>query len=98
PFGAMESQIWDLVIQEDGFIVAGGEALDQAALARYNPWGMADPGFGTGGTVGIDLGPEQILHGVALQSDGKVVAASEGNALLPIIARDLGNTANLVLD
>jgi uncharacterized delta-60 repeat protein len=72
-----------LIIQSDGKIVAGGRAdlvsnptNGEFALARYNADGSLDLSFGAGGTVTTDFfGSIDNISGLALQSDGKIVAA-----------------------
>jgi uncharacterized delta-60 repeat protein len=70
-----------LVRQTDGRLVAAGFAVGPAgtfdfALARYNPDGALDPSFGTGGTVTTDIGGgDDFAHALAVQADGKLVAA-----------------------
>ncbi|MGF1471805.1 MAG: hypothetical protein ACFB50_08705 [Rubrobacteraceae bacterium] len=70
-----------VALQPDGKIVAAGFAADSSgggefALARYNPNGSLDTTFGTNGTVVTDVGSEgSQIDGVALQPDGKIVAA-----------------------
>jgi uncharacterized delta-60 repeat protein len=56
-----------------GFTDAGG-TLD-FALARYNANGTLDATFGSGGKVITDFGGDEIGFAVALQRDGKIVAA-----------------------
>ena len=74
---------FDVAIQSDGKIVAVGERYylgnpDNAfALVRYNADGSLDTSFGSGGKVISDLGIIDRARGVALQSDGKIVAAGE---------------------
>lgn len=74
-----------IVIQPDGKIIVGGTAFTLSfetrfALARYNPDGSLDPTFGNGGKV-ITGFVDQFsqtsgrLHALALQPDGKIVAA-----------------------
>ena len=65
--------------QSDGkIVVAGGDGGD-FALARYNPDGTLDSGFGSGGRVTTDFSgaPRRVdeAAGVAIQNDGKIVAA-----------------------
>jgi uncharacterized delta-60 repeat protein len=67
------------VLQPDGKIVVsgglppGGEAL---SVFRLLPDGSLDPGFGDGGVSGMAFpGFDEIAFTVAVQSDGKVVAA-----------------------
>ncbi|MFL6273632.1 MAG: hypothetical protein ACJ74G_00360 [Blastocatellia bacterium] len=71
----------DIAIQPDGKIVAAGLALNETAgfhfaLARYNSDGSLDTGFGSGGKVTtIFFGPGDLATTIAIQSDGKIVAA-----------------------
>ncbi len=66
-----------LAIQSDGKIVAAGDSWDGSAdtfaLARHNSDGSPDLGFGIGGVV--TTGVVGIARSVAIQSDGKIVAA-----------------------
>jgi uncharacterized delta-60 repeat protein len=67
-------------LQPDGKIVTAGSSsaggIDKFTLARYNPDGSLDPGFGTGGIVTTAIGPStDFAYAVALQPDGKIVAA-----------------------
>jgi uncharacterized delta-60 repeat protein len=68
-----------LAIQSDGkIVVGGGTSLSGTdfALVRFNPNGSLDGGFGTGGRVITDLvGGNDHLADVALQTDGKIIAA-----------------------
>ena len=68
------------VLQEDGKIVAAGVAFNGTdvdfALARYNPDGSLDTAFEGDGIAVTPLGPgTDAATGVALQDDGKIVAA-----------------------
>jgi uncharacterized delta-60 repeat protein len=69
-----------VVIQTAGsrIVVAGtaGTSGSQFALARYNSDGSPDASFGTNGTVLTDFGPgAEVANSIALQPDGKIVAA-----------------------
>lgn len=71
-----------LAVQSDGKVVVGGRANPEQShradfgLARYGVDGTPDAGFGTGGTVVTDfLGNRDQLTSVAIQADGKIVAA-----------------------
>ena len=73
-----------LAIQGDGKIVAVGSAVPSDnpdfAVARYNSAGALDATFGTGGTVTTAIGSFQdVANAVALQTDGKIVAAGYYN-------------------
>lgn len=67
-----------LVAQADGKIVAAGLTADTSdlAVARFNSNGTLDASFGNGGvvTVVISTGSDGALA-VAIQADGKIVAA-----------------------
>jgi uncharacterized delta-60 repeat protein len=77
-------------IQSDGKIVAAGnsdpngEATSDFALARYNPDGTLDPTFNATGTVLTDFSGgssrEEGPWALAIQSDGKIVAAGGSDA------------------
>ncbi len=84
PIGSSDESAGDLVIQSDGKIIVAGysynaNSLIDFALVRYNTDGSLDTSFGIGGkvvtpfgSVGSDL---VIAHAIAIQSDGKIVAA-----------------------
>jgi uncharacterized delta-60 repeat protein len=63
-----------IALQTDGKIVVGGSNGDSSdfVLARYNPNGTLDTSFGTDGIVITATG---YLTALALQPDGKIVAA-----------------------
>jgi uncharacterized delta-60 repeat protein len=83
--GAWHDLAFGVVIQSDGKIVAGGEAnggsgVSDFALARYNANGSLDSTFDTDGKVTTDFaGNIDAARGVAIQSDGKIVAAGIAN-------------------
>jgi uncharacterized delta-60 repeat protein len=71
-----------VALQPDGKVVVAGLtgltsfAARDFALARYNPDGSVDASFGTEGTLTTDFaGGSDVAVGVALQPDGKIVAA-----------------------
>lgn len=81
-----------VLVQRDGAIVAGGQAGSTAevnvslfdfAFVRYRADGSLDSGFGGGGHVLVDLGPTDSVGDLALQRDGKLLAAgTAGNWLV----------------
>jgi uncharacterized delta-60 repeat protein len=80
--GAMTQATEELLaVEASGKIVAAGGNLD-FALARYNPNGTLDLSFGSGGKVLTDFGSgsEDLGRAVALQPDGKIVAAGMSTA------------------
>jgi uncharacterized delta-60 repeat protein len=71
-----------LAILSDGKIVAAGDACTSdyrqpcyGALARYNKDGLLDTTFGVGGKVTTDVLETSRLNALAVQSDGKIIAA-----------------------
>jgi uncharacterized delta-60 repeat protein len=76
----------DVAIQPDGRIVAVGSSYSFVAastvfvVARYNADGSPDPSFGRfGGLEVIGFGGTDQGYGVALQPDGKIVAAGDAS-------------------
>ena len=65
-----------VAIQSDGKIVAVGDTTSDWAVVRYNADGTLDTSFDSDGKVVLDMGGSaEGLYGVAIQSDGKIVAA-----------------------
>lgn len=71
----------EIAIQADGKIVAAGTAaLEAFALTRYRRNGTIDPSFGDGGKVVTSFVPGITLaYGVAIQADGRIVAAGSAD-------------------
>jgi uncharacterized delta-60 repeat protein len=71
-----------VAIQADGKIVAAGGKRgenDKFVLARYHPAdGSLDDSFDDDGKVGTDFGNVDYATAVAIQGDGKIVAAGSG--------------------
>jgi len=81
-----------VAVQADGKIVAAGLSgpdryHEDFAVVRYNPDGSLDPTFGTDGKIITPLGADyDEAHGVAIQADGKIVAAGmsgDDDGILP---------------
>jgi uncharacterized delta-60 repeat protein len=76
-----------VAVAPDGDIVVGA-ALQGPGVGDRNfvltkflwPDGRVDPNFGTNGLVTTDLGSDDVLRSLAVQADGKIVAA--GNRLV----------------
>jgi uncharacterized delta-60 repeat protein len=63
----------------NGKIVTVGDAgIGDFALARYNPNGSLDPSFSADGKRTTDFGGDDAAYGMALQTDGKIVAVGGG--------------------
>jgi uncharacterized delta-60 repeat protein len=73
-----------VALQRDGRIVVAGWNQDAAgtrvafALARYNPDGSVDASFGSGGAVTTEIGRFAEALDLAIQPDGRIVAAGFG--------------------
>jgi uncharacterized delta-60 repeat protein len=84
-FGGFE-EASAVVVQPNGKLVAAGIAFvggsRDFALARYQPDGSMDTGFGSGGLVRTDFGSgtDDGAAALAIQPDGKLVAAGFSNA------------------
>jgi uncharacterized delta-60 repeat protein len=81
-FAGSVDQAFSVALQKDGNIVAAGQAIingnSDFALARYTSNGTLDATFGTGGTVTTDVaGATDQAFSVAIQKDGKIVAAGQ---------------------
>ena len=85
--GSSEDEATGVAIQGNGKIVVVGTATDAStganpkfALARYNPNGSLDTSFSGDGKQTTHFGaPDDEARGVALQSDGKIVAVGSAD-------------------
>jgi uncharacterized delta-60 repeat protein len=70
----------DVAVQPDGKIVVVGVgflAPVDFGISRLNPDGSFDTGFDGDGSAFVALGGDEIAFGVAIQPDGKIVAAGQ---------------------
>jgi uncharacterized delta-60 repeat protein len=79
-FSGQFDGIVSIAIQPDGKIVAAGSSndgsTDNFALVRYNPDGSLDPAFdGDGRVMTVYPGNNSVASFVAIQPDGRIVAA-----------------------
>ncbi len=70
----------NIVVQPDGKLIVGLDTFDSShyhfLITRFNSNGSLDPTFGTAGEVTTAFGTsDDHLHAVALQPDGKIIAA-----------------------
>jgi uncharacterized delta-60 repeat protein len=83
-FGSGFDGAFCIAIQADGKIVAAGSSgtFAKFAVARYNTDGSLDTSFSSDGKVRTDVtsGGDDSAYGVAIQSDGKIVAVGFANA------------------
>jgi uncharacterized delta-60 repeat protein len=73
-FGS-SSEIRSIALQSDGKIVAAGFSADNFTISRYNSNGTLDNTFSGDGKLTTDMGSSDEIHSIAIQSDGKIVAA-----------------------
>jgi uncharacterized delta-60 repeat protein len=83
-FGGIIESARDVALQPDGKIVVGGDGGPRGtdfALARYDPDGSLDTSFSDDGKQTTDFAdpggnlPADSIGGIALQEDGKIIAA-----------------------
>jgi len=81
--GAGNDSASAVAVQSDGKIVVAGYTLSgsvpEFALARYGPAGSLDRRFGVAGTVTTPIGHGAHAWALALQPDGKIVAAGDAD-------------------
>jgi uncharacterized delta-60 repeat protein len=80
PIGTGHDAAYPAVLQSDGKIIAAcysrNDNGEDFALARYNPNGTLDNTFGENGKVITQVGTSQDrIYSLAIQNDGKIVAA-----------------------
>ena len=82
------SYVTEIALQADGKLVAAGAKLDSRppfsyfALARYTADGNLDDTFGEAGIVTTDIDrADDRAHALALQPDGKLVAAGRSSSI-----------------
>jgi uncharacterized delta-60 repeat protein len=79
-FGDSLSSAQDVLVQPDGKILAAGYNYHGFILARFNVNGTPDAAFGSGGVVRTpNTTGLNIIYAVALQPDGKIIAAGSGS-------------------
>lgn len=82
---AADDEFKALVVQPDGKPVAVGYTAENGdpdlLLARFTSEGMPDNTFGTNGRVVLDVGDIDAFWAVALQADGRIVAAGLTSAV-----------------
>lgn len=85
-YNAQNSAINCIKIQNDGKIITGGYEDLNLSITRYNSNGTLDSSFGINGFLHVilidSLGLlESEINGIALQNDGKIVAAGSAKRL-----------------
>jgi uncharacterized delta-60 repeat protein len=90
----LQAEGFAVAVQPDGGIVVAGSSDAPgcggcAGLARFNPDGSLDSGFGSGGRVQLDTGAgDAVFHAVALEPGGRIaVAGGAGGVQRFLVAR-----------
>jgi uncharacterized delta-60 repeat protein len=102
-FGAPGEAAYGVAVGADGKIVLGGGSADHFAFARYTADGVLDPTFGQGGKNLFDADGVDVVGAVAIQANGKVVAAGASGASVVVIRlnengeRDFGFAGDSIL-
>ena len=80
---AMQSSngAYGVALQSDGKIVAVGDEGNRFALLRYKSNGTLDPSFGGDGKITTWVGQYAGAYAVAVQPNGKIVAAGDGGGI-----------------
>lgn len=85
--GASNDEAYSLAIQSDGKIVVAGSSTNGGetnfAIVRYNADGSLDTSFGVDGKVTTSIGFSDSATALAIQTDGKIVAAGFCSAPAP---------------
>jgi uncharacterized delta-60 repeat protein len=88
PIGTGEEQGFSVVVQPDARIIVAGftgvGSERRFALVRYNPNGSLDTTFDSDGIVTTQIGSFDTATAVALQTDGKIVAAGSTQSGSPL--------------
>ncbi|CAN5215675.1 hypothetical protein BH11BAC5_BH11BAC5_14380 [soil metagenome] len=73
------TRFYRIAVQTDGKLVAAGSTWNGTnydfALVRYNNDGSIDKTFGKNGNQILDFGATEEVNGLAIQADGKIIAA-----------------------
>jgi uncharacterized delta-60 repeat protein len=86
-----------VAIQQDGKIIAAGYGGGDFGIARYTTTGNLDSTFGDGGRITTPFGSLDIAYAVAIQQDGKIIAAGVGGTPDDmVLARYVGSGAGSV--
>lgn len=69
------SALYAVHAQTNGNIVIGGSSDGHSFCARLTSIGSLDANFGVSGIVTMSLGAQDMVYGLQIQSDGKILAA-----------------------
>ncbi|MDB5293475.1 MAG: conserved repeat domain protein, partial [Phycisphaerales bacterium] len=85
-FGSASDTAYGVALAPSGQIVAVGTSNNRFAFARFDANGHLDTSFGQGGRQLFDTGTAmQMLGGVTVQNDGRVVAAGASGSNVDVV-------------
>ena len=85
-FGSPTDVAYSVALSPTGQIVAAGMSNNRLAFARYDANGNIDSSFGEGGRQLLDTGAAtQAIGAVAIQNDGRIVAAGSSGASVDVV-------------
>lgn len=92
-----------VAVQPDGKIVVAGNCYNGTyrsfALARLNPTGGLDPAFGSNGRAVVPIGNgDSQANAVAIQPDGKIVAAGYATNDIAVVRLNTDGTLDTTFD
>jgi uncharacterized delta-60 repeat protein len=82
-----------VAVQPDGRIVVAGEAGGDFGVVRYTAGGSLDSQFGSGGKARTDFDGDDRANALAVQRDGRIVAAGTAGGIDFALARYRGDGA-----
>ena len=85
--GLANAAVFGLAEDGEGRVISSGQNYFRLELGRYLGDGALDPGFGGSGIVATSFGGETRADAVAVQRDGKVLAAGSVWSSSTILAR-----------
>jgi uncharacterized delta-60 repeat protein len=96
-------EVRSIAIQPDGKIVLGGTSVNvnnpNFALARFNIDGSLDLSFDNDGIVISDVGGySDNIHGLAIQNDGKIIAAGLSSSDLAMVRYNNNGSVDSTFD
>ena len=81
-----------MTVQRDGKILVAGVSDNNSALARYNTNGSLDTTFSGDGKVTTVFNGNDLLLGVTIQSDGKIIEVGTNNCNFAIARLNIDGT------
>ena len=85
--GLANAAVYGLAEDDEGRVISAGANYFRLELGRFLGDGALDPGFGDGGIVTTTFGPETRADAVAVQPDGKLLAAGSVSSESAILVR-----------